>query len=320
MIRSNNLKVVEKLKIFFLYAKGLIKSREYEKMYRTLIDDSVDAIIFLDENKTIIEANKAAEKLYGYKKFEFIGMSHYYLLTEEEVKSSEIYFSKVIKNSLTFEAIHKKKNGNKFHAEVILNSALLNKKSIIMVIVRDVSERKLIESNLEYMANYDFLTNIYNRSALLVKFSSMIQWAKESNNKLAVLFFDIDKFKHINDEYGHATGDVVLIDVAARIKSIIAKEDILGRMGGDEFVIIKSCVSGNENVINFINEVFDTFNKPIEVDDKEIMVNTSIGVAIFPDDAQDRYSLINFSDDAMYEAKKISGNSYKMYNDIKENS
>ena len=188
-----------------------------------------------------------------------------------------------------------------------------------MAIIRDISERKLMLDNLEYMANYDFLTNIYNRSALLVEFSSMIELAKKNNTKLAVLFFDVDKFKHINDTYGHAAGDLVLMEVAARINSLITKEDILGRMGGDEFLVVKSCVKNNDDLSNFINEVFNAFNKPLEIHGKTIMVNTSIGAALFPDDAQDRYSLINFSDDAMYQAKKIIGNSYKMYKDIKDN-
>jgi len=302
----------------FVNVKDLVKGREYEKMYRTLMDDSVDAIVFLDKNKTVIEINKAAEKLYGYKRCEFIGMNSYDLLSEEEVKKSEMYFSKVINESISFEAIHKKKDGTKFQIEASLNSAFLAEQNIVMAIIRDISERKLMIDNLEYMANYDFLTNIYNRAALLVTFSSMIKFAKENNNKLAVLFFDVDKFKRINDTYGHVAGDLVLMEVAARINSIITKEDILGRMGGDEFVVVKSCVKSNEDVVDFINEVFNVFSEPIEIDDKTIMINTSIGVAIFPDDAQDRYLLINFSDNAMYQSKKIIGNSYTMYNDIKD--
>jgi len=302
----------------FVNIKDLVKGGEYEKIYRTLMNDCVDAIIFFDKNKTVIEVNKAAEKLYRYKRFEFIGMNSYDLLAEEEVKNIEMYFSKVMNESMSFEAIHKKKDGSKFQVEVSSNSALLTEQNIVMAIIRDISERKLMQDNLEYMANYDFLTNIYNRAALLVKFSSMIKWTKGNNNKLAVMFFDVDKFKHINDTYGHATGDLVLMEVAARINSIITKEDILGRMGGDEFVVVKSCVKSNDDVVDFINEVFNAFSEPIEIDGKTIMINTSIGAAIFPDDAHDRYSLLNFSDNAMYETKKITGNSYKMYNDIKD--
>ena len=302
----------------FVNVKDLEKGRKYKKIYRTLMNDCVDAIIFFDKNETVIEVNKAAEKLYGYKRSEFIGMNSYDLIAEEEVKNIEMYFSKAMNESRSFEAIHKKKDGTKFQIEVSSNSALLTEQNIIMAIIRDICERKLMIDNLEYMANYDFLTNIFNRSALLVKFFSMIEWAKENNKKLAVLFFDVDKFKHINDTYGHAVGDLVLIEVAARINSIITKEDILGRMGGDEFVVVKSCVKSNDDVVDFINEVFNAFSKPIEIDGKTIMINTSIGAAIFPDDAHDRYSLLNFSDNAMYETKKITGNSYKMYNDIKD--
>ena len=302
----------------FVNIKDLAKGREYEKIYRTLMDDCVDAIIFFDKDKTIIEVNKAAEKLYGYKRSEFIEMNSYDLIAEEDVKNIEKYFSKAMNESMNFEAIHKKKDGTKFQIEASSNSALLSEKNIIMSIIRDISDRKLMMDNLEYMANYDFLTNISNRSALLVKFSSMIKGAKENNNKLAVLFFDVDKFKRINDTFGHIAGDLVLIEVAARINSIITKEDILGRMGGDEFVVVKSCVKSNDDVIDFINEVFNAFSKPIEIDGNIIMIETSIGVSIFPDDSQNRYSLINFSDNAMYQAKKIIGSSYKMYNDIKQ--
>lgn len=211
-----------------------------------------------------------------------------------------------------------KKDGTKFPVEVSSKSATIGEQELIMSIIRDISERKQLEKSLEYVANHDFLTKIPNRAALVNKLSIMLEYAKRNNEKLAVLFFDIDKFKHINDAYGHDAGDKVLIEVAARINSKIRKVDALGRMGGDEFIVVQSNVKSIDDIKKFIKKVMDAFIDPIEVEGKSIVINTSIGVAIFPYDATDVEALISFSDNAMYLAKKVIGNSYKIYGDIKK--
>ena len=131
----------------FVNVKDLVKGREHEKIYRTLMDDCVDAIVFFDKDKNVIEVNKAAEKLYGYKRSEFIEMNSYDLIAEEEVKYIEMYFSKAMNESMNFEAIHKKKDGTKFQIEFSFNSALLTEQNIVMSIIRDISERKLMKDN-----------------------------------------------------------------------------------------------------------------------------------------------------------------------------
>jgi diguanylate cyclase (GGDEF)-like protein len=216
----------------------------------------------------------------------------------------------------TFETKHRKKDGSIFPVEVSAKATQIGEDTIVMSIIRDISKHREIESNLTNLANIDYLTNIPNRRCILNNFSAMCEGAKRKKHKLAVLFFDINKFKKINDTYGHDIGDEVLKEMAKRINGVISDKEIFGRIGGDEFVILQSCIKSKIEVLEMIEKIINEFNKPISKKDFTIHIGTSIGVSIFPDDSEDRNVLMSFSDKAMYDAKIKGGNSYKFYCDL----
>ncbi len=295
-----------------------IKVIKYKEMYSQLLYNSIFAIFLINEKGIIVDANNASEKLYGYTKAELIGKNVYEIRSTEERKNFKYQFETAIKEGIVFETFHQKKDGTIVPVEVTSNSADMDGEQLVMSVIKDISERKRFQENLEYMANHDFLTNIANRAALINKFSYMLGYAKRNNEKLAVLFFDVDKFKSINDNYGHDSGDKVLKEVANRINNIIREIDAFGRMGGDEFVIIQAKVKDLSSVNLFIRKIMNAFNEPIVVNGIDILINTSIGVSIFPDDETDMEALINFSDNAMYVAKRIIGNSFRLYSEVKD--
>lgn len=294
-----------------------VNRQKYEYKYKKLMESSIDTIFIMDDDGWILEANASAEKLYGYTHEELISMNIWDIRSCKEREKFEAQFEFAKENGMTFETVHRKKDGSEFIVEVSSKSSIYKNEKLVMSIIRDISERKLLEANLEYAANHDFLTKIENRVGLFNKYSIAIERAEKNNKKLAVIFIDIDKFKYVNDIYGHKAGDKVLEQFAIRIKETISNKDILARMGGDEFVIINDEVMNEGSAINLAKKIIDQFKEPIAIcENISIQITTSIGIAMFPEDSKDKELLIKYADEAMYAAKKVEGCSYKVYKEL----
>jgi diguanylate cyclase (GGDEF)-like protein len=137
-----------------------------------------------------------------------------------------------------------------------------------------------------------------------------LNFAGRGQYELALLLFDIDKFKLINDVYGHQAGDVVLKTVAARMNAVIRKIDMVARLGGDEFIIILSMIKDKNDILSLIQRMFKALDEPIPVNDTSVNIHISVGVSVYPEDASDKEGLIKHADSSMYEAKKQQGSSY----------
>lgn len=302
--------------VLFIDITDIKKLIETDMKYKMIFDNSKDIILFMDKEGKILDANQRAVDVYGYNINELINMTIKDIRTKDTIPLFKSQFEQALLGGITFETKHMKKDGSVFPVEVGSKATQVGEDIIIMSIVRDISKRREIESNLTNLANNDYLTNIPNRRYILNNFSTMCEYAKRKNHKLAVLFFDINKFKKINDTYGHDIGDEVLKEIAKRISGIISDNEIFGRIGGDEFVILQSCIRPELDVLEMIEKIIKEFNKPINKEDFTIHIETSIGISIFPDDSEDKNVLMSFSDKAMYNAKVQNGNSYKFYRDI----
>ena len=177
----------------------------------------------------------------------------------------------------------------------------------------EVDKRKIIEKHLEHQAYHDSLTGLPNRSLMMDRIDQAIKQSHRSNNLFALLFLDLDNFKHINDSFGHAVGDEVLKEIAVRLRSSLREVDTIARLGGDEFTLL---VSGFENIVE-INEVasklFEILQKPIFIDERELYVTSSIGISVYPNDGANAESLIQSADTAMYRAKEEGRNGFQFY-------
>ena len=169
----------------------------------------------------------------------------------------------------------------------------------------------LIQKKHEY-SYQDHLTKLANRKRFEEMLDYKILQANKKKQKIAVLFFDLDKFKAINDTYGHSVGDRVLQEVANKIKSKIPKDDIAARLGGDEFTGLISNISSQEQIIEIGETMSDLFNEPLDIDGQEIIMRTSLGISIYPDHGKSLEELILKADSAMYEAKQNKIR-YKIY-------
>lgn len=158
-----------------------------------------------------------------------------------------------------------------------------------------------------YMANYDSVTGIANRANIMSQLAGTMEMSKRKNQKFALFVCDLDNFKSINDEYGHITGDKALRYAAQTVQNVLRKTDIVGRFGGDEFLIIQNAIAEEGDTEKLIGRIFEELEKPFVTDGISIHLNLSIGVSIFPDNTSDMEVLIHNADSAMYEAKKKEG-------------
>jgi len=176
-------------------------------------------------------------------------------------------------------------------------------------------KKRLENQKAKYLhqAQYDDLTNIANRALFIDRLEHASTVAKRSNEKIAIIFMDLDHFKEINDSYGHYTGDKVLIEVANRLKSQIRESDTIARLGGDEYSIILNKFGNIDAIKNIIHKLINVMQEPILVENKKLSITLSLGVTIYPDDGIKTDILLRNADSAMYKAKANGKNGYAFY-------
>ena len=185
--------------------------------------------------------------------------------------------------------------------------------SHFVAVFTDITERKKAEEDLRFLASFDTLTGLPNRTLFQDRLNHAISQAHRSNNIVALLFLDLDRFKHINDSMGHHIGDLLLKAVAHRLQSAVREGDTVARLGGDEFTIILEGVAKTKAATLISEKVLKAFQAPFLLDDKSLTISTSIGISLYPNDATDVDSLIKFADTAMYHAKALGRNNFQFY-------
>ena len=180
---------------------------------------------------------------------------------------------------------------------------------------KDITERKQMEQKLEEMATHDFLTGLPNRVLLLDRFTIAAALAHRNKGRLAVLSLDLDNFKSINDTLGHGAGDQVLKVISTRLRGIIRASDTLARVGGEEFLLVMPETSHLEDSATLAQKILDSFIEPFSIDGHQLHLSTSIGIALYPEDAEDLETLTRKSDAAMYYSKNHGRNQFKFFGD-----
>ncbi len=178
---------------------------------------------------------------------------------------------------------------------------------------KEISERKHAEGRLVYLANHDSLTNLPNRMLLIDRLNQVLTRLPWRKRLAAVLFLDLDHFKHINDTLGHPAGDLLLVAVSERLQSCLRDGDTIARLGGDEFAIILADIARAEDVSKVAQKIIDTMSKRFVLKDHEFFITTSIGISLYPNDGEDAETLLKNADTAMYRAKGQGRNNYQIY-------
>lgn len=298
---------------------------ESKRRYQTLFDKSADALILLNDDG-FVDCNKATLDMFGYKDKSELYQLHPSSISPEfqpdgELSSvkADLMVQKALQDgSHCFEWQHQRKNGETFPAEVILTVIPSREEQLVHAIVRDISERKKAEEEIRFRAYYDSLTRLPNRQLLLDRLEQAIMTSQRSEDFNAILFIDLDRFKSINDSLGHNTGDLLLIDTAARIKHCIREIDTAARFGGDEYVVLLKHIGKEQDEASFnakriAQSINRTFQQPFILNHQEIHITCSIGITIFPISDDSVEDIIKHADTAMYSAKESGRNKIAFY-------
>ncbi len=203
-------------------------------------------------------------------------------------------------------------------AHLLAHRSLQGQITALRGVLRDITSSYLQERRITQMALHDALTQLPNRILLEEHLQQSIARAQRGNEKVALGFIDVDYFKHINDTLGHKAGDIVLVTLSKRLQSVLREIDTLSRWGGDEFVVLLPDASSEDNIRRIAERMRNVALKSIDLDGIETKITLSIGLAIYPDDADSAETLMSMADHTMFHAKSVGRNNVQFFQDIRE--
>ena len=287
------------------------------KLAATVFDSSLEGILITDKYGTIVKANDAFIKMSGYSENEILGQKAGIL--KSHIHSESFYKEmrkSIVKNGFwEGEIWDRKKNGESFavylYISTICDSEGHAKQYLGMYL--DITENKRTQEQIQHLAYFDTLTTLPNRAQFDIELLKQIKISERKKQHFSLLMLDLDNFKYVNDAYGHQTGDLLLVEVAKKIKSVLRQSEFFARLGGDEFVIISDVQKHIDELAILSQRIIELFAKPTEIGDYKLQIGCSIGVANYPIDGDSKDILFKNADSAMYEAKKNGRNRYIFY-------
>jgi len=285
------------------------------RKFKLFSDYAGDVHLLLDASGRIRYANRQACQRFGYAEAELLGMNIGDIDPLYPAERFEELFARAKQASQPpFETVHRHKDGSTLPVEVTASVLEFGGEWLMLATSRDLTERKLAEQRVIEAALHDKLTGLPNRALVFEYGGHLLAGARRNHAQGALLFIDLDRFKPINDLYGHETGDRVLQEVAKRLADCTRHEDLVGRLGGDEFVILLPHLDADRHRAAAVAQhVIDSITRPFHVGELELSLSPSVGISYFPEHASDVGALLHAADLAMYQAKQSGRANYQFY-------
>ena len=287
-------------------------------IYKQVIDNTNEAVVITDPETRIIEVNPAYEKMLGFSRSELLGRLLRNMVRTG--KHDDDFYQRMWQNidhhgHWSGEIFDRHKNGELIPFWMSVNAIRDETGNISKYIglSRDIRELKQAERQLEQMAYFDPLTGLANRTLFEQRLIEALNNARIDGCRLALLYIDLDRFKYVNDTYGHSAGDELLMQVSVRLKNALRDNDTVARMGGDEFTIILSRVKAKSDAMHVAAKIVAAVRRPITLSGVEINIGASIGLAFFPEHGENIETLKKHADIAMYQAKEAGRNRYQVF-------
>lgn len=283
------------------------------------VEQIADAIMITDKEGVIEYVNPAFEDISGYKKADVIGKKPNILKSE---MLNDAFYHRLWKTILgggvfSDVIVNRRKDGSYYYEEKTITPQkdLLGNITHFISTGKDITDRMENQRKLYHLAHHDPLTGLPNRVLLQDRLEQAIPRVRWHKRNIGVLFLDLDRFKIINDSLGHDAGDLLLKEVAERFSECVREGDTVARLGGDEFAIILNDIACKDDVTPIASHLIKTLAKPFNINNRELYISTSIGIALFPQDGQDSKSLLKKADIAMYQSKEKGGATYFFYSE-----
>ncbi|MFE8069473.1 EAL domain-containing protein [Marinobacteraceae bacterium S3BR75-40.1] len=294
--------------------------RRSSSHYRALVETASNPIIVVDENMQIRQWNGAAEHLFGYSRDDAVGQDllHAFIpdayTDEMGWKITKLLSSGILKESVETEvyAFDGTVHNMLWNINQLLDDDEASGRQLILI-GQDITEIRATQDKLHFLAHYDALTATANRRLFEDRCRQAIESAMRYGYQSALISLDVDHFKRINDSLGHDAGDDLLKEIANRLRKSVRAEDTISRMGGDEFSILLNRVNGIEGCEKVARGILDSITRPIPVRGGELVITSSIGITMAPDDGQRYEDLLKNADMAMYRAKKAGRNNMQFF-------
>jgi diguanylate cyclase (GGDEF)-like protein/PAS domain S-box-containing protein len=289
---------------------------ESEKRYESLVELSPDGV-FLVTDGIISFANNAAVRIYRAEKPEqLIGRRYVDLVHAESLGDVTMRLRSFRAHQDTqpyMEQKHVCLDGTEVQVELASTRLTFHGSESVLVVTRDITERKRYESQLRHQATHDTLTGLANRALFNDRLRRAVASCRRYGRTVALAFVDLDRFKMVNDSFGHDAGDTVLKEVAARLLGVVREIDTVARLSGDEFVILFEDLESQEIVTQMMERVLPAVSQPLALAGEEIVLTCSAGVSVYPSDGEDGDATLRNADTAMYRAKEKGGNAFEYY-------
>jgi diguanylate cyclase (GGDEF)-like protein/PAS domain S-box-containing protein len=281
------------------------------------VEQTADSIVITDKRGAIEYVNQAFEQITGYSASEALGQTP--RLVKSGVHDAEFYrrLWATIERGEVFRdvLVNRRRNGELYFEEKTITPLRDEAGEITHYIStgKDITERMQVQERLQYLAHHDALTELPNRVLFMDRLTHALTRAQWHERVVAVLFLDLDRFKYINDTFGHNVGDKFLQHMAARLKSCVREGDTVARLGGDEFALLLEDVGQVADIAPVADKLLAALAAPFVLEGREFFVTTSIGISLYPADGVDGQTLLKHADTAMYRAKDLGRNNYQFY-------
>lgn len=293
-------------------------ARERDHLLVSALEAVGNGVVITDTDARIKWANTAFESLTGYRRAEAVGRKPSDLV--KSGRQGKPFYQAMWQTILAGdiwrgEVVNRRKDGSLYDEELTI-APVKDENGVIRHFVgikQDISERKQIEEHIRHMAQYDILTDLPNRALLSDRLQLAIAGAKRDATGIALMFIDLDKFKPINDTFGHDIGDILLKEVATRIQGCVRASDTVARVGGDEFVVMLRTIEHDPNALTVAEKIRRALNRPFMLAGQQLNISSSTGIALYPEHGDNETELSKCADIAMYQAKKNGRNNVQIF-------